>query len=188
MKVQKIGYIRVSSEDQNISRQLKDIDLDKKFVDYESAKDTKRKSLIDMLEYAREGDTVIVHSMDRLARNTRDILDLVKQFNEKQVKVEFAKENLTFTGEDDAMSQLLLCVMSGVADFERSVIRERQKEGIAIAKASGKYRGRHKKLSSEQILLLQEMIANGNSKKEIMAELSVSRKTIYNYRKQGETK
>src|SRR5690349_15470132 len=105
-----IGYIRVSSYDQNIDRQLENIKLDKVFIDKASGKDTQRPELKAMINYAREGDLIIVHSMDRLARNLDDLRRLVNELTQKEVQIQFIKEKLTFTGEDSPMSILLLSV------------------------------------------------------------------------------
>src|SRR5262249_43672689 len=148
LKGHRIGYVRVSSQDQNPERQLDGVPLDKVFVERASGKDTQRPTLQEMSGYAREGDTVVVHSMDRLARNVDDHRRRVQTLSGKGVNVEFRKETLTFTGDDSPMSQLLLTMLGAVAQFERDLIRERQKEGIALAKARGVYFGRNRKLSA----------------------------------------
>ncbi len=177
----KIGYVRVSSFDQNPERQLENIELDKIYTDKASGKDVNRPKLTELMDYVRDGDTVVVHSMDRLARNLEDLRRLVSIFTAKQVKVQFLKENLTFTGEDSAMSQLLLSIMGGFAEFERALIRERQMEGIALAKKKGVYRGRKKCLSEEQIHELQSRIIAGEKKSHIARDLNISRETLYKY-------
>lgn len=141
MKGQRIGYIRVSSTDQNPDRQLEGVETDKLFIDHASGKDTQRPQLEAMLAYAREGDVVVVHSMDRLARNLDDLRRLVQQLTRRGISVTFLKESLTFTGSDSPMAQLLLSVMGAFAEFEQALIRERQKEGIALAKKNGVYKG-----------------------------------------------
>lgn len=183
VKGQMIGYIRVSTVDQNTQRQLEGIPLDRIFEDKASGKDTKRPALGDLLQFVREGDTVIVHSMDRLARNLDDLRRIVKELTQKGVKVKFVKESLTFTGEDSPMSNLLLSVMGAFAEFERALIRERQMEGIAIAKKNGKYKGRKKALTPDQINTLRHRAANGVKKAELAREFKVSRETIYQYLK-----
>ena len=142
MHGQRIGYIRVSSFDQNPERQLDNVQVDRQFIDKASGKDTLRPQLDAMLSFVREGDTVVVHSMDRLARNLDDLRRLVQHFTKRGIRIEFAKECLTFTGEDSPMANLLLSVMGAFAEFERALIRERQREGIALAKQRGAYRGR----------------------------------------------
>lgn len=104
-----------------------------------------------MLAFAREGDTVMVHSMDRLARNLDDLRPIVQQLTRRGVRIEFAKENLTFTGEDSPMAHLMLSIMGAFAEFERALLRERQREGIALAKRCGAYRGRKKLLLTSQV-------------------------------------
>jgi DNA invertase Pin-like site-specific DNA recombinase len=176
-----IGYIRVSSEDQNESRQLEGIKLDKVFVDKVSGKDINRPSFIAMMDYIREGDTLIVHSMDRLARNLDNLRKIVRELTAKSVKIQFVKENLIFTGEDSPMSNLLLSVMGAFAEFERALIRERQREGVAIAKKKGAYKGRRKALTDEKVEELKTRIANGEPKFLIAKDLNICRTSLYNY-------
>lgn len=181
MKGQRIGYIRVSSLEQNSSRQLEGIDLDNVYEDKISAKDANRPGLQSMMSYVRQHDIVIVHSMDRLARNLDDLRTIVKKLTLKGVKIQFIKENLTFSGDDSAMSQLLLSVMGAFAEFERSLIKERQREGIAMAKKQGVYKGRRKCLSPEQVVIVQDAIKAGVAKAKVARNLGVSRETIYRY-------
>ena len=133
-KGQRVGYIRVSTLDQREDQQLDGVELDRRFVDRTSGKDIKRPQLTALLGYIRDGDTVVCHSMDRLGRNLDDLRKLVFGMTERGVRVEFIKENLIFTGEDSPMANLLLSVMGAIAEFERQLIRERQREGIAMAK------------------------------------------------------
>jgi DNA invertase Pin-like site-specific DNA recombinase len=181
MAGKKIGYIRVSTLDQNHERQLDGIECDKVFIDKASGKDTNRPELAAMLNYVRDGDIIIVHSMDRLARNLDDLRRIVKQLTSADIKIQFIKENLSFSGEDAPMSQLLLSVMGAFAEFERSLIKERQREGIAIAKQKGLYKGRKPKLGNEEIELLKTKIANGEKKSQIAKDLDISRETLYQY-------
>lgn len=132
MKGQKIGYVRVSSLEQNETRQLEGEKLDRIFTDKASGKDTNRPQLQELLQFVREGDTVFVHSMDRLARNLDDLRQLVKKLTNKGICIYFVKEGLTFNGEDSPMSNLLLSVMGAFAEFERALIKERQREGIVL--------------------------------------------------------
>ena len=136
-----------------------------------------------MMEYAREGDTVVVHSMDRLARNLDDLRRIVKTLTDRGVRIEFVKEALSFNGDDSAMSVLLLSMMGAFAEFERALIRERQKEGIALAKTRGAYRGGKPKLSIEQAKELIEKIRSGIPKARAAREFGVSRETVYQYLK-----
>ena len=146
----RVGYRRVSSVDQNLGRQLEGITIDKMFEDKLSGKDRSRPQLEAALHFSREGDVLVVHSMDRLARNLGDLLAIVKELTGKGIAVEFVKENLTFTGNDTPAATLILSVMGACAQFERAMILARQREGIALAKAQGKYRGRKRALSPAQ--------------------------------------
>lgn len=181
MSGKKIGYVRVSTLDQNPERQLEGIELDKKFIEYASAKSTDRPQLKMMLEYIREDDMLIVHSMDRLARNLFDLRSLVKDMVERKIEVKFIKENLIFTGKDSAMSNLLLSLMGAFAEFEYAFIRERQAEGIRIAKLKGIYKGAKKKLNEEKMQLLREEMKTRKSKTQIAFSLGISRETLYRY-------
>ena len=158
-----IGYVRVSSVEQRTDRQLEGINLDKVFTDRCSGKDAHRPSLELLMQFVREGDTVMVHSMDRLARNLDDLRRIVHQLTAKGVRIQFSKEGLTFSGEDGPMPKLILSVMGAFAEFERSIIRERQLEGIQLAKKRGAYRGRKKCLSADQIAsLCSRVIVTGS--------------------------
>ena len=176
-----IGYIRVSSELQNTDRQLEGVEVNKVFTDKLSGKSTKRLALNQMLEYARDGDTIVVHSMDRLARNLDDLRKIVKTLTAKQIKVKFIKESLEFTGDDSAISNLLLSVMGAFAEFERSIIKERQMEGIALAKKRGVYKGRKKTLDDEQVKELIYRVSLGERKTNLAKEFGISRETLYQY-------
>lgn len=178
---QRIGYQRVSTVDQNTHRQLDGVDLDKVFTDKASGKNTDRPELTRAIEYIREGDTLVVHSMDRLARNLEDLRRIVRELTRQGVKVEFVKESLTFTGEDNAMNTLLLSMLGAVAEFERSLILERQREGIALAKAAGKYKGRKAALTDEQADDLRTRLAAGESVTALAKDFGISRQTVYNY-------
>jgi DNA invertase Pin-like site-specific DNA recombinase len=178
MTGQRIGYVRVSTFDQNVDRQLDGISLDKIFTDKASGKDVDRPQLEAMLSFIREGDTVIVHSMDRLARNLDDLRKLVQSLTKRGIRIEFVKESLTFTGEESPMANLMLSVM---AEFERSLIRERQREGIAIAKQRGAYRGRKKSLSEDKVSEMKQRVAGGEQKAALAREFGISRETLYQY-------
>jgi len=174
-----VGYVRVSSIDQNVDRQLEQIKADRVFVDRVTGSNAERPELTAMLEYVREGDTIVVSSMDRLARNVDDLRRLVAEQTRRGVGVRFLKEHLCFTGDDSPMANMLLSVLGAVAQFERDLIRERQREGIAIAKRKGKYRGRKKSLSNEQVEDARERIAAGETKSTVAKSLGVSRDTLY---------
>jgi DNA invertase Pin-like site-specific DNA recombinase len=179
---QRIGYQRVSTVDQNTDRQLDGVQVDKMFTDKASGKDANRPELARAIDYVRENDTLVVHSMDRLARNLEDLRRIVRELTGQGVKVEFANENLTFAGDDSPMNTLLLSMLGAVAEFERSMILERQREGIAIAKAAGKYKGRKTSLSQAQASELRERLAKGESVTALATEYGVSRQTVYNYK------
>ena len=178
---QKIGYVRVSTLDQNTDRQLDGVELARTFTDKASGKDTARPQLEALLEFVREGDTVVVHSMDRLARNLDDLRRIVFDLTRRKVKIQFIKETLTFTGEDSPMANLLLSVMGAFAEFERALIRERQREGVALAKNRGVYKGRKPALTAQKIADLKERAAAGAPLAKIARELKVSRVTLYRY-------
>lgn len=182
MKGQLVGYIRVSTVDQNTERQLDGVQLHKVFTDKASGKDTNRPQLQAAINYVRQGDTLIVHSMDRLARNVEDMLRLVREINDKGVSVVFVKENMNFqSGSDDPRSTLMFTMLSAFAQFERSLIKERQREGIAIAKAKGKYKGGKPKLDAEQVAKLKQLIADGIPKAAAARKFKISRETVYQY-------
>lgn len=181
MQGQRIGYVRVSTFEQNTQRQLDQVSVDRVFTDTASGKDVNRPALEQLLAFVREGDTVVVHSMDRLARNLDDLRRLVQGLVKRGVRIEFLKENLTYTGEDSPMATLMLSVMGSFAEFERSLLRERQREGIALAKKRGAYRGRKKSLTSEQIEELRAKVAVGMPKARAAREYGISRETLYTY-------
>ena len=181
MQGQRIGYVRVSSFDQNPVRQLEQVEVGKVFTDKASGKDTQRPELDSLLAFVREGDTVVVHSMDRLARNLDDLRRLVQKLTRRGVRIEFVKECLTFTGEDSPMANLMLSVMGAFAEFERALIRERQKEGIALAKLRGAYRGRKKALSPDRAAELLQRVKAGEQKAKLAREFGISRETLYQY-------
>lgn len=180
-KGQRIGYVRVSSFDQNPGRQLEHMVVDRVFSDKASGKDTDRPQLRELLAYARDGDTIVVHTMDRLARNVDDLRRLVQTQNQRGVSVQFIKESLFFTGEDAPVANLMLSLLGAVAQFERDLIRERQREGIALAKQRGVYRGRRQALSDERADELRRRAAAGEKKATLAREFGISRETLYQY-------
>ncbi len=177
----RVGYIRVSSIDQNPERQLEGMTLDKVFTDKASAKDVNRPQLTELLSFVREGDTIVVHSMDRLARNLEDLRRLVQTQTHRGIRIEFVKEGLSFSGDDSPMATLLLSVMGAFAEFERALLKERQREGIALAKKRGVYRGRKPSLSTEQIIQLKQRVEGGEKKAVLAREFGISRDTVYQY-------
>jgi DNA invertase Pin-like site-specific DNA recombinase len=135
-----------------------------------------------MLEYVREGDCVVVHSMDRLARSLHDLEELVTGLNSRGVTISFLSQGLTFTGLDSPMNTLMLQMLGAVSQFERALILERQREGIAIAKAKGNvYRGRKPTLDRSRLSELRRLIDEGVSKSEVAAQFGISRTTLYSY-------
>ena len=180
---QRIGYVRVSSFDQNPERQLDDVSVNRIFTDKASGKDVQRPALEELCAFVRDGDTVVVHSMDRLARNLDDLRRLVQGLTKRGVRIEFVKEGLSFTGEDSPMANLMLSVMGAFAEFERSLIHERQREGIALARQRGAYRGRKKSLSPERIEELRRRAAGGEKKLRLAKDFGISRETLYQYLK-----
>ena len=179
MKGQRIGYVRVSATDQNAARQLDGIEVDRMFTDRASGKDVQRPALEELMSYVRQGDTVLVHSMDRLARNLDDLRQIVQTLTRKGVVIEFLKEHLRFTGEDTPMANLMLAVMGAFAEFERALIRERQREGIAQARRRGAYRGRKPVLSRDRLEEVRRLAAAGMGKAALARQFGVSRQTIY---------
>lgn len=179
-----INYIRVSSVDQNPDRQIDGLpQADKMFIEKASGASTNRPVLKEMFDYIRpsEGDTINVLSIDRLARNIEDLNKLVKRIVALGAKITFHKENLTFgNGDNSAMSDLLFNILGSFAQFERSMIRERQAEGIAAAKAKGKHMGRPGKLTNDQKAEIKKKDKNGKTPTDLAKEYGVSRGTIYN--------
>lgn len=176
-----VGYVRVSSVDQQTDRQLDGMALDKTFTDKVSGATTDRPQLQAMLEYIREGDTLHVHSIDRLARSLSDLLKLVEWLNTKGITVHFQKEQLKFTGENDPMQKLMLSMMGSFAEFERSMIRDRQREGIAKAKEKGVYKGRVKSVDDDAI---RQLVASGTSFRKAAEQLGISLSSVQRAMKQ----
>ena len=176
MKGQKIGYIRVSTVDQNTDRQLADIEQDKVFEEKVSAKTADRPQLNAMLGHIREGDEVFVHDISRLARNIEDLHRLVREIIGKGCAVHFVKENLHFSGDkSDPTQELLLSMLGAVYQFERAIMKERQREGIAVARAAGKFKGRPKSIDNHEI---RRILAEGNSISKTADLLGVSMSSV----------
>lgn len=179
MSGQSIAYIRVSTLEQNTARQLDGMEFDRTFTDKASAKDTNRPALQECLRFVREGDTLHIHSIDRLCRNLRDCQELIDSLLAQGVSVRFHRENLEFTGQDNPMSILMLQMMGAFAEFERNLLKERQAEGIAKAKVAGKYKGRKRALTTEQVEEIKNRLGKGEGKAALAAEFGVSRQTLY---------
>lgn len=176
MSGQKIGYIRVSTVEQNLDRQLDGLELDKVFEDKVSGSTKDREGLTSMLNHIREGDTVYVHDISRMARNTQNLLELVETITNKGVTLKFLKESLTFTGDKaNPMNELMLSMLGAVYQFERSMILERQREGIAKAKEKGKFKGRQPSIDSEKVKML---LNEGLSLAKTAAAAGVSVSTV----------
>lgn len=177
---QTVGYVRVSSLGQNTTRQLDGLTLDQVFTDKCSGSDTNHPALHSMLAHVRKGETVIVHEISRLARNTADLLSLVKQLTDKGVAITFQNEGLTFTGDKaNAMNQMLLTMLGAVSAFELSMINGRQADGQAQALEAGKHMGRHAKLTGQQVATIRHRAKAGESKVELAKEFEVNRATLY---------
>lgn len=181
-----VGYIRVSTIAQHTERQLEGVLLDKVFTEYASGKDLNRPQLQAMLEYVREGDVLLVHSLDRLARNLVDLRRLVSDLTSRGVHVEFRKENMVFDGQETAMGTLLLNLVGGFAEFERAMSRERQMEGVALAKKAGKYQGRKPAIrdSNGKLDLIEKVYAEGAGVSEMARRVGTSRQTVYAWLKE----
>lgn len=180
---QLIGYKRVSSLEQNTARQLEGEPVDILFEDKVSGRSRERPELQRMLQHARMGDTIIVHSMDRLARNLIDLRNIVTEMTAKGVKIKFIKEGLLFADEDNPFARLMLNMLGSFAEFERDLIRSRQQEGIAIRKAEGKYKGvgRKREITDELIAEIISRVKAGEKKAKIAKEMKISRESIYKY-------
>ena len=173
----RVGYRRVSTVDQNLERQ--DLgDLDKLFEEKASGKSaSERPALQALLDYIREGDEVVVYSIDRLARDLRDLQDLIQRMNDKGVTVRFLSERLTFSADaDDALAKLQLQMMGAFAEFERNIIKKRQAEGIAKAKAKGVYKGRKPTIDRDRV---KELRGEGLSTYKIAETMGISRMSVH---------
>ena len=182
----RIGYVRVSSVDQSTERQLTDQKLTVTFTDKASGKNADRPQLQAMLAGNwPEGSTIVVHSMDRLARSLTDLLQLVEQLTGRGINVHFVKEAKIFRGGDstDPMDMLMLSMLGAVAEYERTLIRERQREGIAKAKQRGVYKGRKRKLTDPAQIqqIVTEATALGANKTHVAQRHGLSRQTLYKY-------
>jgi DNA invertase Pin-like site-specific DNA recombinase len=183
-KGQRVGYLRVSTVDQSSARQLDGLALDEVFEDKVSGATADRPQLQAALKHCRKGDTLVVHSMDRLARNLGDLKAIIDGLTKRGVVVEFIKEGQTFRPEqEDPMATLLLHLLGAVAQFERDLIKERQREGIALAKQRGVYKGRAPKLTPEQAdeLRAKDIAANKKGRTALAKAYGISRETLYQY-------
>lgn len=180
-----IAYRRVSTLEQNTDRQLSDLAVafDKEFEDKASGKDTNRPQLQALLSVLRKGDTVYVHSMDRLGRDMTDLRNLIREITDKGADLVLYKENITCKPEGQSpMSDLILNIFASVAEFERKMIKERIREGIAKAKAEGKYKGRTADMRKKAEM--RRRIEDGQKPSQIAEELGVSERTVYRLKKE----
>ena len=177
------NYIRVSTTDQNTERQLLDIPCDRAYIEKISGKNTDRPELQAMLLNIRSGDILNIHEMRRLARNTRDLLNLVEEITAKGATIIFHKENLTFKGDgkQDPYQKMMMTMLGAVAELERNLILERQREGIALAKLHGKYKGGQPKLTAQQVEEIKALVNNRTPITQIARQYNISRRTVYNY-------
>ena len=201
MTGKRIGYIRTSTIDQNTARQLDGVPLDKIFEDKLSGKDRNRPQLKLCLEFLREGDTLIIHSLDRLGRNVRDLLDIVGELTAKGITVSFLHPSLSFSGDDSPVNKLLFLLLAGFAEMERALILERIREGVALAKRcevckktraehsgqshpfTNKYRGRAPAIrqGNGKLEQLEKLAAEGAKVAEMARAAGVSRQTVYTW-------
>jgi DNA invertase Pin-like site-specific DNA recombinase len=183
MKHQVVGYVRVSSVGQNTDRQLADQTLDRIFTEKASGKSVgSRPVLKECMTYLREGDRLLVHSMDRLARNTEELLAIVRELTEKGVTVQFIKENLTFSGSDsDPFKTLMLNMLASFGQFERELINERRREGVDAARRKGKKFGAPPKLTTEMASRIDALLLEGKGKRETAQLVGLGEATIYRY-------
>lgn len=178
-----VGYARVSTADQNLDRQtdrLTAAGAQRFFTDTITGSTRNRPGLDAALSYLRAGDTLTVVSMDRLARSLRDLHALVDELTASGVRVQFLQEGQTYSDDPSPSSRLLLSMLGAVAEFERSIIRERQADGIARAKARGVYKGRAP-VPDEKIGHARELIAQGIPKARVARNLGISRSSLYKY-------
>lgn len=192
-----IGYMRVSTFEQNTNRQLADLELDKVYIDKISGAKADRPQLNEMIEFVREGDTVFIHSLDRLARDLMLSLQIIKKLNDKKVIVKFYKENLTFDSlSNNPMDVLILHIFGAIAQFQRAAIREAQREGIEARKKNAENKGRAKKLEQDELSKVKEIMIEKQTDltsfekvkyKDIAKKLNISTVTLWRYRKELES-
>lgn len=184
------NYIRVSTIEQNTERQLRDVVCDRVYEEKISGKDTNRPQLQAMLSNIRSGDIINIHEMSRLARNTRDLLNLVEEITSKGATIIFHKENITFNGNEkqDPYQKMMMTMLGAVAELERSILLERQREGIALAKLHNKYKGGKNKLTTEQVAELNTLRKQGMPIARIAKQFKITRPTVYSYLRMKKSK
>lgn len=183
-----VGYVRVSTVEQNDGRQfitMEKYGVEKVYSEKVSAKDTNRPKLQELLEFVREGDTVVVHDFSRLARSTKDLLDIVDNFNNRGITLISAKENID---SSTPTGKLMLTMIGAINEFERENLLERQREGIALAKKEGKYKGRKEVNISNFEEHYERYMSREVSKSQLAKELNISRPTLDKLIKEYELK
>jgi DNA invertase Pin-like site-specific DNA recombinase len=178
-----VAYIRVSTFDQKTDRQLEGMKFDEIFEEKISGKIKERPKLQELLKFIRKNDNVYVHSMDRLGRNLKDLIEIVDLINAKGANLYFVKESLVFNNENTAIKNLMLGIMGSFAQFERQNSIERIKEGVRIAKNAGKYHGRKQKYNEDAAKEIIQRIANGEKRTHVCRQMRISRNTSMNYEK-----
>lgn len=175
------NYIRVSTVFQNTDRQLIDVPCDRTYEEKVSGKNTDRPQLQAMLQNIRSGDKINVHELSRLARNTQDLLKIVDQIVSTGATIFFHKENLIFNGDkkDDPFQKLMLTMLGAISTFERDLMLERQREGIAVAKSKGKYKGRPSNFTADVVKKIKLEFANTKNKAELARNYEISRGYLY---------
>lgn len=175
------AYKRVSTVSQNLDRQLKGMKFDREYIEKVSGKDTNRHQLQALLQNIRDGDVIHIHEMSRLGRNTKDLLEIVEKVIDSGGSIKFHKENLEFkSGENkNPFQSLMLNLLSSISQFERDLLLERQREGIAIAKAKGKYKGRKSRFSKEDIAAIQAEFKISKNKADLARKWKISRQYLY---------
>jgi DNA invertase Pin-like site-specific DNA recombinase len=173
------NYLRVSTLDQNTERQLRDVKCNREFIEYASGKDVNRPELQKLLGITRAGDHINIHELSRLARNTQDLLNIVKEITDAGASIKFHKENLSFSGTEDPFQKLMLTMLGAISTFERDLLLERQREGIALAKMKGKYKGRPTRFDDNKIEEIKLLFKKSTNKAQLAKELGISRGYLY---------
>lgn len=179
----RVGYARVSTDDQDLTVQKKLLVVDKLFEDKLSGKDTDREGFKAMMEYIREGDTLIVQRLDRLSRDLTDLLNIIRELMNRNVSIEFIHEKIVLNNPPTKEQMLYISFHGTFAEYERNVNKERQMAGILLAKKEGKYKGRKPKFTEQIYKDIEKMAAAGIEKIEIAKYLGIGRTSVYNYMK-----
>ncbi|QOJ13991.1 MAG: recombinase family protein [Planctomycetia bacterium] len=185
-KGQRLGYVYVGVGDRDAHRQLEGEELDRIFMDIATDRNNRRPQRNALFAHAHAGDTIVAQRMAGLARNADELRRIVLRETARGVHVQFVKERLVFTSEGSPMTDLLLTMLGAVADFERTLLKERHREGVALARQRGIYGGRRRKLSSERVQELRARAASGERKARLAREFGISRETLYQYLRESE--